>query len=155
MRTPQGIADLITAHRQHASLSFLNYASEVCVANVGFGVVRHLTRRRRRRPLILKIFSVQGAGMVPAVQRRAKMPCGKNILRDIRWELDLAQRPALCCKVKCLGWIRVTLINFSIIFQQIWQVLGWDTLKLLSDLKKRLWVKFQIIPKVTWISNSS
>lgn len=70
MRTPQGITDLITAHGQHASLYFLNYALEVCVANGGFCVVQHLARRRR--PLILKIFRVQGAGMVPAVQRRAK-----------------------------------------------------------------------------------
>lgn len=42
MRTPQGIADLITAHGQHASLSFLNRALEVCVANGGFRVVQHL-----------------------------------------------------------------------------------------------------------------
>lgn len=52
MRTPLGITDLITAHRQHVSLSFINDTLEFCVGNVGFCVVQHVMRRRV--PLILK-----------------------------------------------------------------------------------------------------
>jgi len=46
MRTPRGIIDLITARRQHVSLSFINGALEVYVGNVGFCVVQHVMRRR-------------------------------------------------------------------------------------------------------------
>lgn len=155
MRTPQGIADLITAQGQHASLSFLNYALEVCVANGGS--MRGSTSHKEEETFDIKNIQCAGDRHGASCPEKSKMSRG-SIFHDSKWELGLAQRLALCCEVKCLGWIRVTLINFSVIFQQIWQVADQDTLKLLyyyQIWKKLFWVKFQAIPMVIWISNCS
>lgn len=68
MRTPQGIIDLIIAHRQHVSLSFINDALEFCVGNVSFCMVQHVIRRI---PLILKE-SQSAYGMMATVQRNTE-----------------------------------------------------------------------------------